>query len=50
MLISKNTLKVGQPAFAGRFIISFKDKLFKRVDNDEKKESNTFNGLAIYLK
>jgi len=40
----------GAPAFAGRFIISFKDKLFKRVDNDEKKESNTSNGLAIYLK
>ena len=27
----------GHPAFAERFIRTFKDKLFKRVDNDEKK-------------
>ena len=37
VLSSKNTLKVGHPAFARRFIRSFKDTLFKRVDNDEKK-------------
>ena len=27
----------GHPAFAERFIRTFKDKLFKRVENDEKK-------------
>ena len=30
----------GHPAFAERFIRTFKDKLFKRVENDEKKGKN----------
>ena len=34
----------GHPAFAERFIRTFKDKLFKRVENDEKKGKITFSG------
>ena len=35
----------GHPAFAERFIRTFKDKLFKRIEKDT--ESLTFNGLII---
>ena len=37
----------GHPAFAERFIKTFKDKLFKR-EHDEKTEKETYNGLTIY--
>ena len=34
----------GHPAFAERFIRTFKDKLYKRIENDEKRVKQTFNG------
>ena len=34
----------GHPAFAERFIRTFKDKLFKRIENDEKTKSLTYSG------
>ena len=37
----------GHPAFAERFIRTFKDKLFKRVENDEKAKL-IFSGLTTY--
>ena len=37
------------PAFAERFIRTFKDKLFKRVENYEKKVRQ-YNGQIIFLK
>ena len=39
----------GHPAFAERIIRTFKDMLFKRVENDEKKVRKIFNGLIIYF-
>ena len=35
----------GHPAFAERFIRTFKDKLFKRVENDEKKGKNNIQWI-----
>ena len=35
----------GHPAFAERFIRTYKDMLFKRVEADEKRERQTYNGL-----
>ena len=35
----------GHPAFAERFIRTFKDKLFKRVENDEKKGTNNIQWI-----
>ena len=32
------------PAFAERFIRTFKDKLFKRVENDEERVKQIYNG------
>ena len=40
----------GHPAFAERFIKTYKDKLFKRVEADKRKERKIFNGLIITLK
>lgn len=34
----------GHPAFAERFIKTFKDKLCKRVENDEKNKKRIYNG------
>ena len=34
----------GHPAFAELFIKTFKDKLFKRVENDEKNNKLMYNG------
>ena len=34
----------GHPAFAERFIRTFKEKLFKRIEHDEKLENLIFNG------
>ena len=49
-IASADLRRRGTLLLLGAFFRSFNDKLFKRVDNDEKKESNTSNGLAIYLK
>ena len=39
----------GRPAFAERFIRTFKDKLFKRVENDwEKKVTLIFSGQTTH--
>ena len=35
----------GHPAFAERFIRTYKDMLFKRVEADEKRVRQTYNGL-----
>lgn len=35
----------GHPAFAERFIRTFKDKIFKRVENDEKKGKNNIQWI-----
>ena len=40
----------GHPALSERFIRTFKDKLFKRVEADEKKGKAIYNGLTTYLK
>jgi hypothetical protein len=40
----------GHPNFAERFIRTFKDMLFKRVEADEKRESKTSNGQITYYK
>ena len=41
----------GHPAFAERFIRTFKDMLFKRVDADKaKKKTRTSNGIHTYLR
>ena len=37
----------GHPAFAKRFIRTFKDMLFKRVEADEKKGKRTYSGWII---
>ena len=34
----------GHPAFAERFIKTFKDKLCKRVENDEQNKKRIYNG------
>ena len=36
------------PAFAERFIRTFKDMLFKRIEADEKQGKKIFNGLTIF--
>ena len=35
----------GHPAFAERFLRTFKDKLFKRVENDEKKGTHNIQWI-----
>ena len=40
----------GHPAFAERFIRTFKDMLFKRVENDEKRIKRIFNGQTTYFR
>ena len=39
----------GHPAFGERFIRTFKDMLFKRVDADEKKGNNNTQGMDYIL-
>ena len=39
----------GHPAFAERFIRTFKDKLFKRVENDEKKGKENIQWIDYIL-
>ena len=39
----------GHPAFAERFIRTFKDKLFKRVENDEKKGKDNIQWIDYIL-
>ena len=40
----------GHPAFAESFIRNFKNKLFKRIEADEKRGNKIFNGRTTYLK
>ena len=35
----------GHPAFADRFIRTFKEKLYKRIENDEKKGKNNIQWI-----
>ena len=40
----------GHPAFAERFIKTFKDKLCKRVENDEKNKKRIYHGQTTQMK